>query len=197
MLQLITELWDILKGLLSNRKFLRAVRLIALFALAWMLGARYGASHVKFPEPEVIRVQEELDPEVAEMLSQYKAEKSEHEENVNAIAKVLYGYRYNSERDLEGIVWVILNRVDNQAEFKNFSTVQSVVNQQSQWMGYSEDNPVLEDLYEIADDTLYKYETGGKRLFGQEYLYFTWSSEYILFRTELYDSKTCRFWRAY
>lgn len=192
-----SKLWDMLKGLLSNRRFLRAVRLIALFALVWMLGARYGATHVKFPEPEVIRVQEEVDPELDEMLSQYKAEKSEHEENVNAIAKVLYGYRYNSERDLEGIVWVILNRVDNQAEFKNFNTISSVVNQQSQWMGYSEDNPVLEDLYEIADNTLYKYETGGKRLFGQEYLYFTWSSEYILFRTELYDSKTCRFWRAY
>lgn len=192
-----SKLWDMLKGLLSNRRFLRAVRLAALFALVWMLGARYGVTHVKFPEPEVVRVQEEIDPDLDEMLSQYKAEKSEHEENVNAIAKVLYGYRYNSERDLEGIVWVILNRVDNQAEFKNFSTIQSVVNQQSQWMGYSEDNPVLEDLYEIADDTLYRYETGGKRLFGQEYLYFTWSSEYILFRTELYDSKTCRFWRAY
>lgn len=192
-----SKLWDMLKGLLSNRRFLRAVRLAALFALVWMLGARYGVTHVKFPEPEVVRVQEEIDPDLDEMLSQYKAEKSEHEENVNAIAKVLYGYRYNSERDIEGIVWVILNRVDNQAEFKNFSTILSVVNQQSQWMGYSEDNPVLEDLYEIADDTLYKYETGGKRLFGQEYLYFTWSSEYILFRTELYDSKTCRFWRAY
>lgn len=193
----LSWLKSLVQKLKKNRKLCKRIILVLLFVLTWQVGVRYGAAHVEIPEPEVVRVQEEIDPDLDEMLSQYKAEKSEHEENVNAIAKVLYGYRYNSERDLEGIVWVILNRVDNQAEFKNFSTILSVINQQSQWMGYSEDNLVLEDLYEIADNTLYKYETGGKRLFGQEYLYFTWSSEYILFRTELYDSKTCRFWRAY
>lgn len=140
---------------------------------------------------------ESPDPALIDMLSRYEIEWSEREQDLNAIAKVLYGYRNSSDRDLEGIVWVILNRMDNQSEFRSLGTIQEVVSQPSQWMGYSSDNPVLENLWEIADDVLYKYETDGKRLFGQEYLYFEWGSDYITFKTELYDSKTCQKWRAY
>ena len=117
--------------------------------------------------------------------------------NINSIAKVLYWYRNNSARDLEGIAFIILNRVDNQSEFKNYDSIQMVVNQPSQWTGYSEDNPVLEELYDIAETAMNKYENDGKRPFGQEYLYFEWKSDYITFKTELYDSKTCQKLRLY
>ena len=176
----------------KNKKLCKKIILALLFVLVWTLGVRYGANHVK-TDPEIVYVQQ--DP--AQESSEQDDMRSNREQMVNSIAKVLYGYRYNTQRDLEGIVWVILNRVDNQAEFHDFTTVDSVVNQPYQWMGYSKDNPVFENLWDIADDVLYRYETDGKRLFGQEYLYFEWRSDYIVFKTELYDSKTCQKWRAY
>lgn len=150
---------------------------------------------MEIPEPEIVYVHDS--PNADLVSAPAKPEQSDREKDISAISKVLYGYRYNSDRDLEGIVWIILNRVDNQSEFRSFETIQDVVNQPSQWMGYSNENPVLEELYNIVEDTLSKYENDGKRLFGQEYLYFEWRSDYIVFKTELYDSKTCRKWRAY
>ena len=190
------KLWELLKTgfilLLKNKKLCKGIALVFLFVLVWTIGARYGANHTKV-EPEIVYVYQDPTQEDNEEINV----RSQREQNLNAIAKVLYGYRYNTDRDLEGIVWVILNRVDNQAEFHDFITISDVVNQPSQWMGYNENNPVLENLWDIADDVLYRYETDGKRLFGQEYLYFEWRSDYIVFKTELYDSKTCQKWRAY
>lgn len=176
----------------KNKRLCKKIIFALLFVLVWTLGVRYGASHTKV-EPEIVYVQQDSTQEDSEQTIY----RSNREQNVNDIAKVLYGYRYNTDRDLEGIVWVILNRVDNKAEFHDFTTIDSVVNQPSQWMGYSKDNPVLENLWDIADDVLYRYETDGKRLFGKEYLYFEWRSDYIVFKTELYDSRTCQKWRSY
>lgn len=161
-----------------------------LLMLTWTMGARYGARTVA----DVETPQQTLEQPEPTIQSE---EPQIQEADIIDIAKVLYGYRYNSDRDLEGIAWVVLNRVDNQAEFRHLSTVSDVVNQPSQWMGYDKNNPVLENLYDIAERVLYKYENDGKRLFGREYLYFEWNSEYIVFKTELYDSKTCKTWRSY
>lgn len=191
----LSWLKSLVQKLKKNRKLCKRIILVLLFVLTWQVGVRYGATHVEIPEPEVIKMYE--DPAVYELQEQQQQIKTEREQNLNAIAKVLYGYRYNSEIDLEGIAWVIFNRVDNQAEFKNFNTIYSVCNQPSQWMGYEEDNPVLENLYSIADKVLTKYESDGTRLFGREYLYFKWSSEYIVFRTTFIEGKDCKYWRSY
>ena len=65
------------------------------------------------------------------------------------IARVMYGmYRPDhKDSDLRAIVWCILNRVDNKAYP---GEVQAVCQQKSQWMGYSDDNPVIAKLYDIA-----------------------------------------------
>lgn len=199
LVEILQRLWHLLKmsyTLLWRSKLARQLIALALLLnCTWLIGARYGASSVVIPEPEVIYVTP--DPAIMEMFEQYQEAKSIREQNITSIAKVLYWYRNNSARDLEGIVFVILNRVDNQAEFRDYDSIQMVVNQPSQWTGYSEDNPVLEELYDIAEAALNKYENDGKRPFGQEYLYFEWRSDYITFKTELYDSKTCQKTRLY
>lgn len=191
--KLLTLLKSVSIKIAKNPILCQIILVVILICSAWGFGNHYGTTHTE-PTVKTVYVQVTPDPELIRSL---EAEKTQRDQNIDSIAKVLYGYRYNSERDLEGIVWIILNRMDNQSEFRSFETVQAVVNQPSQWMGYSSENPILEDLWNIADNTLYKYETDGKRLFGQEYLYFEWRSDYITFKTELYDSKTCQKWRAY
>lgn len=178
--------------ILKNRERNKKVILGLLFILTWLIGARCGLK-----QADLLTNKTNSEDTLQNSDTSVESTELDREQEINLIAKVLYGYRYNSDLDLEGIVWVILNRVDNQAEFQNFETIQEVVKQPSQWMGYSEDNPVIENLYDIASSVVSKYDSDGKRLFGKEYLYFEWSNEYILFKTELYDSSTCRVWRAY
>ena len=187
-----SSLLKIAKNTKGQKTILRTIVLITV----WFIGAEWGASRVT-AEPQIVYVEQTLSPELQEFIDNQQILLDQRQQDLTAISKVLYGYRYNSDIDLQGIVWVILNRMDNQSEFRGFTTIQDVVNQPSQWMGYSEDNPVLENLYTISDEVLTKYESDGKRLFGQEYLYFEWRSDYITFKTELYDSKTCQKWRAY
>lgn len=202
---ILSKLWMLLKSIctamLKNRKLCKILLMIPLFALTWTVGAQYGQRKMAIPEAEpevtVIRETPEPDPALEEMLADYKQTKTLREVNACLMAKVLYGYRDNSEKDLEGICWVILNRVDNQSEFRNFNTLSDVINCPSQWMGYNENNPVIDSLYDIAESVLTSYETDGRRMFGQEYLYFEWSSEYLVFKSELYDSRTCKTWRNY
>lgn len=185
--------------IVTTRKLRNRVGMVIVLLLTWILGVRYGAKHVEIPtpEPEIVTIYATPDPEMTAKMNQYQQQKTEREQNLTLISKVLYGYRNNSDIDLEGVVWVILNRVDNQAEFRNFVTIYQVCNQSHQWIGYSDSNPVIDHLYEIADKVLTKYETGGSRLFGREYLYFDWSEDYITFKTELYNSRTCKRWRSY
>lgn len=62
------------------------------------------------------------------------------------IAKVLYGTAINhAESDQRAVVWCILNRVEHYA---HPDTVAEVCEQPKQWMGYSNDNPVLTELYD-------------------------------------------------
>lgn len=73
------------------------------------------------------------------------------------------------------VVWTVLNRVDS-CEFPN--TVYEVVTQPYQFTGYSEGNPVDEDIYELVVDVLerwYAEQDGWKcvgRVLPPECVYF-------------------------
>lgn len=109
------------------------------------------------------------------------------------IAKVLYGTaKNNSERDQRTVVWCILNRVDNSA-YPN--TVQGVCEQASQWMGYSADNPILNELYQIALTELQTWHNNYRPV-SSDYIYMSWSSKDIVLR-DTYEKKTnTRYWQA-
>lgn len=108
-------------------------------------------------------------------------------EDAKAIAKVLYGVRTNNQTDLRTLVWCVLNRVDNKA-YPN--TVAEVVAQDLQWMGYSVDNPVLDDLFNIAYGELDIWY-GGIRPCSPDFVFMNWTpSEITLRDTFEFSSKT-------
>lgn len=139
-------------------------------------------------EPEVIYVTPEPAIEPAAMRAVVATD-----EEAEAVARVLYGMRYNTKEDLQAVVWCIINRVESQIYP---STVVEVCEQPSQWIGYSETNPVVDNLYDIAHEALDTWRSGGHRPFGSEYLWFNWSSEQITFKTSFEEGKSCRYWRA-
>ena len=108
-------------------------------------------------------------------------------EDAKLIAKVLYGVRSNNEKDLRTLVWCVLNRVDN----KNYpATVAEVVNQDKQWMGYSDDNPILNDLFNLAYGEL-EIWSGGIRICSPDFVFMNWTpSEITLRDTFEFSSKT-------
>ena len=71
----------------------------------------------------------------------------------NYIAKLLYGARHFEDKygystdDFMTLAWCVLNRVDNKA-FPN--TVKDVVQQDKQWVGYSDANDVTDKFFKIA-----------------------------------------------
>lgn len=109
------------------------------------------------------------------------------------IAKVLYGTaKNNSERDQRTVVWCILNRVDNSA-YPN--TIQEVCEQASQWMGYSTDNPILNELYQIALTELQTWHNNYRPV-SSDYIYMSWSSQNIVLRDTYEKKDNTRYWQA-
>lgn len=114
------------------------------------------------------------------------------ERESKAIAKVLYGVRNNSTDDLKTCVWCILNRVDSTMYP---DTVEEVIAQPKQWMGYREDNPVLEDLYQLAHETLVQWYNGDRRPVSADYVYLNWTPSEIVLRDNWEDGSRTHYWR--
>lgn len=108
------------------------------------------------------------------------------------IAKVLYGVRNNSKEDLRTCVWCILNRVDN-AGYPG--SVEEVCRQSQQWMGYSEENPVLDDLFNLAYGELEVWY-GGIRPVSSDYIYLHWSPTEITLRDAWKDGSGTHYWQC-
>ena len=108
------------------------------------------------------------------------------------LARMLYAYRNNSERDQRTATWCALNRVDN-PRFPG--GVKEVCQQPSQWMGYSDDNPILNNLYEIAIKELETWHSGYRPV-SADYVYMSWSSKEIVLRDTYEKSPNTRYWQA-
>ena len=109
------------------------------------------------------------------------------------LAKMLYGTaRNNSERDQRTAVWCALNRVDS-IGYPN--TVKEVCQQSSQWIGYSDDNPILTNLYNIAMKELETWHNGYRPV-GIEYIYMNWSTKQITLRDTWKNDKDTSYWQA-
>ena len=109
------------------------------------------------------------------------------------IAKVLYGAaKDNNERDQRTAVWCILNRVDNPA-YPN--TVKGVCDQASQWMGYSDNNPVLTSLYNTAMRELEVWHSGYRPV-SADYIYMSWSSKEIVLRDTYEKEPNTKYWQV-
>lgn len=148
-------------------------------------------------EMDVLRNELEKEREEAiaeiEKFYEYGGDVSQIESEAEYIAKVIYGVAKNhTAADKKAVVWCILNRVENYAYP---DTVEEVCEQPKQWMGYSSDNPVLTNLYELALEELKIWHSNGHRPLSSEYIYLAWSSQEILLRDTFEENKSTRYWR--
>jgi hypothetical protein len=124
---------------------------------------------------------------------EYGVDVTEIEREAEFIAKVLYGMaRNHSPADQRAVVWCILNRVEHHS---HPNTIQEVCEQPKQWIGYSNENPVLEELYDIALTELKTWHNDGHRPMSSDYIYLTWSSKEILLRDTFEENKNTNYWR--
>ena len=102
----------------------------------------------------------------------------EYEEAAVYIAKTVYGEaRGLTVTEQAAVIWCILNRVD-QRESQTSEDIISVITKKKQFHGYSSDNPVEDDHYNLAIDVLRRWlkEKDGEievgRVLPKEYIYF-------------------------
>lgn len=99
-----------------------------------------------------------------------------------ALSKMGYGIRENSMECIKAEYWCAINRCESPL-YPN--TIEEVCSQPGQWMGYSEDNPVIDRYYDLAVEVLEAWENGGVRNLPADCLWFTWNGpESITFRTK-------------
>ena len=138
---------------------------------------------------------EERETQIAELKQfyEYGGDVDQIEKEAEYIAKVIYGMdRNHADSDRKAIVWCILNRVEHHS---HPDTVIDVCEQAKQWMGYSPDNPVLTEHYELALAELKIWYSGGHRPMSNKYIYLTWSSKEILLRDTFEENKKTNYWR--
>ena len=143
-----------------------------------------------------IELRDDYESEIAEIEKYYEygGDVEQIELEAEWIARVMYGMAKpdHKDSDLRAIVWCILNRVDNKAYP---GEVQAVCQQKSQWMGYSDDNPVIAKLYDIALAELKKWHGDSVRPMSADYVYLTWSSKEILLRDTFAENRSTNYWR--
>lgn len=103
------------------------------------------------------------------------------------LAQVMYYESGNLPTDEEkaGVAWCVLNRVDSE-DFPD--DIYSVLTQENQFSSFSVDNPVREDLYELADEVLKQWEKEKngesiERPLPQEYVFYWGDGETNYYRT--------------
>ena len=75
------------------------------------------------------------------------------------------------------------------------NSVKEVCQQESQWIGYSNDNPILNDLYELAIEELTTWHNNYRPV-NKDYIYMSWSSKEIKLRDTYEKSDSTRYWQA-
>ena len=143
-----------------------------------------------------IELRDQYESEIAaiEKYYEYGGDVTEIEREAQFIAKVMYGvYRpEHNDSHLRAVAWCIFNRVDNPA-YPN--SVQAVCQQAKQWMGYSDDNPVIAKLYDIALTELKSWHNGVPRPMTADYVYMNWSSREIYLRNTFAEDRNTSYWR--
>ena len=146
-------------------------------------------------EATILQMSDAHKEEIQALRAEYENLTSEEllQQEAEYLAKMLYGTaRNNSERDQRTAVWCALNRVDSVGYP---STVKEVCQQPSQWVGYSDDNPILTNLYDIAMKELETWHNGYRPV-GIEYIYMNWSTKQITLRDTWENGKDTSYWQA-
>lgn len=146
---------------------------------------RYEAWKVRFADEYISQreaAERGMPPDPKELLA---------EQEITAIAKVLYGVEGNTDDDLHKYCWAIFNRVDNKAgEFATAHSIEDVISKPSQFVGYnheySDNYPVLDRLKQIAREEYVTWKNGS-RPYDVTYCFIYWTPDKILLMKDFND----------
>lgn len=157
--------------------------------------AEINANH----EAEIVALRAELQSDYESKITEleqyyeYGGDVTQIEREAEYIAKVIYGNaRNHADSDKKAVIWCILNRVEH---YSHPDTIAEVCEQPKQWMGYSSDNPVLTENYDLALAELKTWYNDGHRPMSSDYIYLSWSSKEILLRDTFEENKSTHYWR--
>ncbi len=208
----LLQLPDLLRRAWKNRRDLAPV--LGRYAIAFMLGAlsmviifrdrdaKANRETVPAPTAAAVDIMEapevhELTPEelAAEQARQMEAmQQAAIQREAQAMARVLYGTALHNSREAQkAVCWCIINRTESTL-FPN--SIEEVCSQPVQWMGYSDDNPVTQELYDVALEVVQTWHDGGIRMFSKEYLFLTWAEHEIILRTTFNESGNTRYYHV-
>ena len=179
----IKTAWD---RLLDKARQIQAIALLLLCIMTvCVVGARVRLAN-EYSAAEEMRLS--IEKQEAIRASQIAAEQAKaeaaaeaHRLDCEAVARVLYGTALHHSEDAQrAVVWCIINRVESSLYP---DSIQEVCSQESQWMGYSPENPIISLLYDVADEVISGWEQGGYRAISPDYLYLTWERDAIVLRT--------------
>lgn len=87
------------------------------------------------------------------------------------LAQTVWGEaRGCSRMEQAAVIWCVLNRVDN-----GWGSIEEVISKPSQFDGYNEENPILEEFIELVLDVLDRWTRGTDegRVLPSDYMWFT------------------------
>ena len=151
-----------------------AILLVILLAAgAWSINAAYTNSHAAGPPQNIVVVEDYSAVEITIFQS-----------DIDLIAKTVWGEaRGCSIMEQSAVIWCILNRVD-----AGMGTIEEVVTAPYQFTGYKEDNPVLGEFTELAQDVLVRWQAEKHcigdvgRTLPDTYLWFHGDGKHNIFR---------------
>lgn len=180
------------RDMMMNAAIMLFAVLIGCLITGWRVSAKLKAQYTREIMEERFKVEQEVS---ARYRSEYGIDAAEAEnlvmqEEARMLAKMLYSMQYNSDAGLKSACWCALNRVDSQW-YPN--SIAEVCAQDKQWMGWSEDNPVVERLYNIALDAVTQWHKGIHAV-GTDFLFMDWNTKEITLRTKYEGGYGCHYW---
>ena len=127
----------------------------------------------------------EVVPEPMQPMVAVEEEQLPNEADVEMLARLVWGEaRGCSTTEQAAVIWTVLNRVDSEDPVFP-DTIQEVVTQSWQFIGYDANHPVEQDKVELARDVLTRWLTGGEgRVLPKEYVFFHGDGIHNHFRKE-------------
>ena len=111
---------------------------------------------------------------------------------VTALAQTLYGEcRGCSELQQKAVCWCVFNRVDD-GRFPD--TLIGVVSQPLQLQGYSPNNPVWDNLYDVAYSCIVDWHNGENRILDPDMCWFSGWDRINHFRNAWLFEDATKFW---
>jgi len=185
---------DMKKFAKQNRDIVRNLIIMLVVVLVSCLIVR-GRTIAKMKVEMQIAVLNATQETTARLREEYGVDAAEAEaltiaEEAKSLAKMLYPMQYNTDNGLKSACWCAINRVDSRWYP---DTIDEVCSQESQWMGWSDSNPVVERLYNIAYQALAQWHSGIHAI-GSDFLYLEWNSKEITLRSTYEGGYGCHYW---